>query len=1081
MKLKLVAGLVVLVVTTATLSLPSTAHAAPKKPKGAPAATASLGSSSAIAKWLLEKAGGVLAAEGFGFLFSSIGLSSLFPSQESKDIAALKNQLDQIGRQLTALQASVDNLSRDITENNLNQQLRELRTKTIQMRDLYDLSFQPLLDAAERYQRAQESDPDDIDDAKDALIARRNEFYIKYDGYPYSSIANEIHAYLVPNGSQSVIAAKGRVLLRASGGRFLTADDSKILRDLYNALATQAALAAWLRMERYLPTIRPFPPSGTSPGSMQQFNTARTQFVENTRDEFVNLPPVIPDGVVVDVGPGAPNTTNNAMMWTPGSESNALRFIPGESGPGTVPYALTELNTSSASTFTDWQVPSQRELAFLLAGNVPVGDVPAAKTPNDFLAGLNPNHDSWDAINGKDKWPFIWSDDDTNWKTSCYPTSGYVYTATTKLPLGVTTTTPTPQWSHRPPLVAALGGKYQSPSTACNNYVRDMLAGNTGNGAVLATRSTGRLRIDYMAQGDGPNIHDRAKLRNADLTGFMLPGVDLSDVDLTNAKLTDANLSDADLSHANLTGIVSGGIIGEPNHKPDLPRGWVLANGYLVGPGADLRGANLQNADLREADLRGVLTGGTQCADCQLPPGWVLGGGFLIGPGSPLVDADLRDVNLDGVDLSGADLTDADLRGASLRGAKFRGTDLTRANLREADLTGADFFGAILTETNLREAVLTDVRSGGIVLRGFPPTLWTGWTLAAGYLIGPEADLSDMDGANADFTGADLYGADFEGANLRNAIFKNANLRSTVFTGANISGADFTTDNDNKLAGMVSGDLRGTPKALPVSGRFRIVENYFVGPSANLEGAKFSPNAQLGPSLSATNFTGATLKGVNLAGAALNNTIFEDAILTGVNITGAAMPNAKLNGVSSGGVIGAPIGFPSTWRLINGWFVGIGAQLEGAQLNSQNFTGMDLRGADLHNAGLNLANFTNTNLEGARTVGAWMGSITWSNTRCPDGIVRSSVCSAAYGTQKPVIDIGPANGGIAVTVTPALPAQWRLTIEQRTDSGGFIPLTTVATAGANNLVIVKLTNNSFRVRILPQNGYASVTSEVWNL
>ena len=446
-----------------------------------------------------------------------------------------------------------------------------------------------------------------------------------------------------------------------------------------------------------------------------------------------------------------------------------------------------------------------------------------------------------------------------------------------------------------------------------------------------------------------------------------------------------------------------------------------------------------------------------------------------------MVDADLRDVNLDGIDLSGADLTDADLRGASLRGAILRGTDLTRTNLREADLTDADFFGAILTETNLRQAVLTGVRSGGIVLRGFPPTLWTGWTLAAGYLIGPEADLSDMDGANADFTGADLYGADFEGANLRNAIFKNANLRRTVFTGANIAGTDFTTDNDNKLAGMVSGGLRGTPAALPVSGRFRIVEQYFVGPSANLAGAKFSPNAQLGVSLSATNFTGATLKGVNLAGAALNNTIFEGAILTGVNVSGAAMPNAKLNGVTSGGVIGAPIGFPSAWRLINGWFVGLEANLEGAQLNSQNFSGMDLRGANLRNASMHLANFTNTNLEGANTIGTWLASVTWSNTRCPDGVVRSSVCSVAFGTQSPDLQVSSANGGIFVQVSPATTAQWRVLVEQRTDSDGFIPLTTVTTAGTNNSVVVRLVNNAFRVRLLPQNGYRAVTSEVWYL
>ena len=45
------------------------------------------------------------------------------------------------------------------------------------------------------------------------------------------------------------------------------------------------------------------------------------------------------------------------------------------------------------------------------------------------------------------------------------------------------------------------------------------------------------------------------------------------------------NLSGVQLSGANLSGVRSGSIIGTPL---SLPKDWVLLNGYLIGPGADL-------------------------------------------------------------------------------------------------------------------------------------------------------------------------------------------------------------------------------------------------------------------------------------------------------------------------------------------------------------------------------------------------------------------------------------------------------------------------------------------------------------
>ena len=108
-----------------------------------------------------------------------------------------------------------------------------------------------------------------------------------------------------------------------------------------------------------------------------------------------------------------------------------------------------------------------------------------------------------------------------------------------------------------------------------------------------------------------------------DLSGANLAYADLSLVDLAGANLSNAtldygvDLSGTVLLDANLTGIDTspyagtvGGVCGTP---VDLPAGWVVANGYLVGPtarlvfanlaGQDLTGASLAGSDLRLADF----------------------------------------------------------------------------------------------------------------------------------------------------------------------------------------------------------------------------------------------------------------------------------------------------------------------------------------------------------------------------------------------------------------------------------------------------------------------------------------------
>lgn len=84
--------------------------------------------------------------------------------------------------------------------------------------------------------------------------------------------------------------------------------------------------------------------------------------------------------------------------------------------------------------------------------------------------------------------------------------------------------------------------------------------------------------------------------------------------------------------------------------------------------------------------------------------------------------------------------------GKNLAGAKLKG-----ANLQGGNFKGANFKGANLQGVNLKGAVLTGASSGKVT--GKPKALPSGWTLIAGYLVGP---------------GANLDGAALAKANLKN-------------------------------------------------------------------------------------------------------------------------------------------------------------------------------------------------------------------------------------------------------------------------------------------------------------------------
>ena len=70
----------------------------------------------------------------------------------------------------------------------------------------------------------------------------------------------------------------------------------------------------------------------------------------------------------------------------------------------------------------------------------------------------------------------------------------------------------------------------------------------------------------------------------------------------------------------------------------------------------------------------------------------------------------------------------------------------------------------------------------------------TGWQIINGYLVGPEADLS-----NANLSGVNLSNANLSGVKLSGSILSNANLEGVNLNGANLS-----------LANLDNANLRGS-------------------------------------------------------------------------------------------------------------------------------------------------------------------------------------------------------------------------------------------------------------------------------
>ena len=219
--------------------------------------------------------------------------------------------------------------------------------------------------------------------------------------------------------------------------------------------------------------------------------------------------------------------------------------------------------------------------------------------------------------------------------------------------------------------------------TGANISSTDMSAATltqVSSGSITGTPAS--LPANWLVAA-GYLIGPRAVLTSAVLAGADLAGADLAGAYMDSANLTSANLSGATIATTYLV-------------YSDLTDA-NLASADLTGSYLDR--ANVSGADMGTATLTGVVSGLMTGTPASLPPDWSVANGYLVGPAADLHDAVLTSENLAGADLTGTNLSSANLTSTSLADANLTNADLDYARLTNADLQGATVTGATFANT----------------------------------------------------------------------------------------------------------------------------------------------------------------------------------------------------------------------------------------------------------------------------------------------------------------------------------------------------------------------------------------------
>ncbi len=297
--------------------------------------------------------------------------------------------------------------------------------------------------------------------------------------------------------------------------------------------------------------------------------------------------------------------------------------------------------------------------------------------------------------------------------------------------------------------------------------------------------------------------------------------------------------------------------------------------------------------NFKNRDLFNLNVAGTKLSGCDFS-GTKMGKGNF--NGATVYNCNFTGANFDGAifdncrtlfePASKNTLTGASFAGISVQNVSFLGlnigsftTDWSRANFSGCDLTQQTLTGLNLTSAVFVGANLTKV------------TCKSNATLANDNFTSAKLDTGDFSGSS--FSHATLDHADAVATNFSNGVFDGASAHGASFAYSNLSYATFA---GAQLGSSAASNLE------PAVFTFAYMPNARITDSADCRNVDFSyahlygSNASVqGAELSAANFTGAIVSGMDFRSATLESASFENAQAVATNFSGARLNDAKFD------------------------------------------------------------------------------------------------------------------------------------------------------------------------------------------
>lgn len=528
-----------------------------------------------IAKWFGTKATDFIKSSkplelGFSAIFKLSGLDKIIFGDPNakvlKELKAIQGQLAAVQAQLDNLQDLVNQAIKEDRQNNFGRILQDMCDIANVHSSFFTDEYMAWIDAGVALGDALEKNADGsaqaaVQAAK-AEVAKRQDEMVSQWTQKMTANSADISQRLLP-GLGSATTAYGKVLMN---DRFLNLDSSRQLRGLYDEFNQLEALTSWMNVEVY-----------QARGNTVGWQAAVKRYTDQAKSQTATLPPMIPEGTVIDLGRENASTAFNQPMWVPpttedkgwfdGFELGTSRAIPANNA---VPQTIADLNIVKPLGL-GWAVPTATQMIALLSSGC-IADplkptqysnklpcknaVPAGKTVAGYLLARNPDNTTWQSlfcqntaqkscaqggagINGSPPHQFIWIKEQSSIWTKC----GYtiippdIYRQTYTVHAGQVTSAGTAAIGRRPylPDKSPSYGLQEKPYglSACNKYVNTLVNGTAtdtqgfaAQGVVLATRQTSTTgfdtntspmgEIDYMSQkvvGGGGAVPIEVKAR----------------------------------------------------------------------------------------------------------------------------------------------------------------------------------------------------------------------------------------------------------------------------------------------------------------------------------------------------------------------------------------------------------------------------------------------------------------------------------------------------------------------------------------------------------------------------------------